>query len=680
MSKGSTEAEGNHFGGTVLATLAAFAALGPASAVAQVESVTVSKGYAYIQTGVGTVMLDPASNNYSFDADVNGTNISGIAAPTLSGPVNTASLGTQWNGGVLKYSAGDHGWRSGSSANDFGFSTKSILDSAFGNGNYTFTVNGTPVILALTGEAYPNIPIVTLTGGSWANGKYVVDPAQPVTLTTNAFTAYGGKADDRIMLAALQPGFTIPFQEVAPWNCSWLTPVGICQFAGSVPAKTATYTIPANTLVAGQEYMAIASFAKVVDRNGTALPGVTTLAYYQIHTQFTIKAQAPVFPMTVTKDIGPTVSNATANIQFRPQDVGTTGAVYAFFVAPSTKVLNAATMEKSAVLGTRPKGAEKDASVQCVLAQLNSSGQLQAVSASNLQAYVTGVLSGQGQAVTMLNNTLTANIAGSALYVGYGQNALNMLSAGLNRRAVTVPGSVACDPEAPEAGWWWNTAEGGRGYSIEVSGNHIFFASYLYDVSGRATWLVASGNTSLDGSLFTGNLESYANGQTLSGAYRAPGAPGNPGAITLAFNDARHGTMTWPGGSLAIERFNIVPNGLNLEKQANQPESGWWWNPSESGRGYFLEWQGGQLFMAGYMYDDQGNPIWYLGTNTTPNAQSFSGSWAQYGNGQTLTGTYRPASAVNANVAPVTITFQGSENALMTLPGGRSTTIRRFRF
>jgi hypothetical protein len=523
--------------------------------------------------------------------------------------------------------------------------------------------------------------MVTLTGGSWANGKYVIDPAQPVTITTNTFTAYGGKADDRIFVGALRPGFTLPFQEIAPWSCSWIAPIGVSQSAGAVPAKTASFTIPANTFVAGQEYMGIASFTKVVDRNGTQ-PGITTVAAYAIETHFTIKAQAPVFPMTVNANIGPTVSNATANIQFRPQDVGSTGSVYTFFVAPSTKVLNAATMEKSAALAVRPKGAEKDASVQCVLAQLNSNGQLQAVSASNLQAYVTGVLSGQGQAVSLLNNVATANIAGTALYVGYGQSALDMLTAGLNRRAVTVPGQVQCDPEAPETGWWWNTAEGGRGYSIEVAGNHIFYASYLYDVSGRATWLVASGNTSLDGSLFTGNLEAYAQGQTLGGAYRAPGAPTNPGPLTLAFNDARHGTMTWPGGTLAIERFNIVPDGLNAQKRDGQPEAGWWWNPSESGRGFFLEWQGGELFMAGYMYDDNGQPIWYLGTNTTPstNLQSFSANWWQFGNGVTLTGAYKPAQQVNANVAPVTITFQGSENAIMTLPNGRTTNIRRFRF
>ena len=46
----------------------------------------------------------------------------------------------------------------------------------------------------------------------------------------------------------------------------------------------------------------------------------------------------------------------------------------------------------------------------------------------------------------------------------------------------------------------------------------------------------------------------------------------------------------------------------------------------------------------------------------------------------TLTGAYQPAQQVNNNVGPVSITFQGSENAIMTLPGGRTTAIRRFRF
>jgi hypothetical protein len=60
--------------------------------------------------------------------------------------------------------------------------------------------------------------------------------------------------------------------------------------------------------------------------------------------------------------------------------------------------------------------------------------------------------------------------------------------------------------------------------------------------------------------------------------------------------------------------------------------------------------------------------------------QGYSNVWQLYGNGQTLTGPYRAPSAVNPSVAPVTIQFSGAETGLMTLPNGRTTAIRRFRF
>jgi hypothetical protein len=255
-----------------------------------------------------------------------------------------------------------------------------------------------------------------------------------------------------------------------------------------------------------------------------------------------------------------------------------------------------------------------------------------------------------------------------------------MLSGGTNRSVVSVPGTRECKPQAPQTGWWWNTAEGGRGYSIEVQGNHIFYAAFLYDDAGRSNWYVATGSTSLDGSLFTGDLLAVSNGQALGGPYRAPSAARSVGPFTLAFSDASNGTMIWPGGTVAIERFNIVTNGLAAVPRPNQPESGWWWNPNESGRGFFIEWQDGSADLAGYMYDDNGNPVWYLSVQPTPNITAFSGSWWLYGGGQSLMGTYRPATRINENVAPVTITFTSATTATMTLPNGRTTSLQRHRF
>src|SRR5205085_764508 len=120
--------------------------------------------------------------------------------------------------------------------------------------------------------------------------------------------------------------------------------------------------------------------------------------------------------------------------------------------------------------------------------------------------------------------------------------------------------------------------------------------------------------------------------------------------------------------------------------QPAPPQTGWWWNPLEdgrgfsievrgnniffasflydvSGRGFFMEWQNGWLDIAGYMYDDNGNSVWYLTVDQLKGAtnQSFGNNWWSYANGQTLTGAWKPNTRINANVAPLSITFSGPD-------------------
>ena len=399
-------------------------------------------------------------------------------------------------------------------------------------------------------------------------------------------------------------------------------------------------------------------------------------------------AVTPVFPMVVTGSITPTVANINAAIQYRPQDVGSTGSVYVFALAPANLVTNAAvSLDKHIGPVARGSGSNaKETPVACVLAQLTAGGQLTAATAGSLQAYLTGVLGSQGASIAVLNNISTALVQGSVFYVGYGANSLAAINGGINRSVVTVPGTLTCQPQAPETGWWWNKNEGGRGFSIEAQGNHLFMAGYLYDVSGRATWTISGGLNSLDGSLYNSTLATYSNGQTLTGSYRAPGVTGSPGPITLSFTDARNGTLIWPGGSIPIERFDSIlpPLPSGTPAPAFEPEDGWWWNAGttdnhESGRGYFMEFKNKFAFIAGYMYDASGNPLWYLSSGNMPAEPTFQGNWSQFAGGQTLTGTYKaPGPAVPSGA--LYIQFQDAQNAMLTLPDGRVIPITRFRF
>lgn len=635
---------------------------------AQISHVTVSKHIGHVQTSATTVIVDPFppgpgyGGPYGFSAQVLGQNIGGITAPTFNGPINFGAVGSWYNNGRLAYDTEDGVWNAGAQGNNWGSPTLADLNSKFPNGTYTMTVNGANIPLVLSGDAYPNVPQFTLAGGSWVGGKYVIDPGKALTITTNVFTAYNSNVSGVMVLGGDRMNHMVQGAD----------------FVAS-PAFMTT-TIPANTFTAGEEYEAFAGFQAIVNLRLGALPGTYSSARYETYTIVTIKAEAPVFPMTVTGSIGPVTSTVTANIQYRPQDLGTTGSVYAFAVAPATSVLAASTKDVPfPALGHAVGPDGRKAEVACVIAQLNASGQLQAVSAASMRAYVTGVLSSQGAAVAILAGVPSSNISGATFYVGYGTSAAAMLAGGINRRVIAAPGSLVCDPGPPQAGWWWNTAEGGRGYSVEVQGRNIFYAAFLYDESGRSKWYVATGPTSIDGALYTGDLLEARGGQTLTGTYRAPSISA-VGTITLAFGNLTSGTMTWPGGTVAIERFNIVANGVNTAPAANQPENGWWWSPAESGRGFFIEWQGNTADLAGYMYDDAGNPVWYLAVYATPDIASFTGNWWTYANGQTLTGAYRPATRTSDAFAPVAIRFNSSTTATMTLPGGRQLELQRHRF
>jgi len=127
--------------------------------------------------------------------------------------------------------------------------------------------------LNLTGDAYPNDPILTLSGGSWSGGKYLIDPSQALTITTNAFSGYGSHPDDIVRLAV--EGIT-----------------DIFQFHSDVPGTNfLTFTVPAFSFTGGQEYHAAGVFDALVDVNPkAALPDSINAAFYEVATILVIRA------------------------------------------------------------------------------------------------------------------------------------------------------------------------------------------------------------------------------------------------------------------------------------------------------------------------------------------------------------------------------------------------------
>ncbi|MDA8384498.1 MAG: hypothetical protein M0037_15860, partial [Betaproteobacteria bacterium] len=135
------------------------------------------------------------------------------------------------------------------------------------------------------------------------------------------------------------------------------------------------------------------------------------------------------------------------------------------------------------------------------------------------------------------------------------------------------------------------------------------------------------------------------------------------------------------------QRFAAIPGGSTDAQPAGTAQTGWWYDATEPGTGYSIEIQfnanypSGYMFMASYMYDASGNPVWYLSEGPMTTATTYQGTWAQFGGGVTLTGPYSAASVVDSNLGPVTLQFTSATTAELTLPGASAPIpLTRFAF
>lgn len=237
------------------------------------------------------------------------------------------------------------------------------------------------------------------------------------------------------------------------------------------------------------------------------------------------------------------------------------------------------------------------------------------------------------------------------------------------------------NPLLIQTGYWWNPAEGGRGFTIErnVTSGNMFVAAYLYAADGAPMWYSA-GPATMNAYVFTAPLTAYQGGQTLGGAWQAPSTGTSPGNLVIDFTDTQNATLTWPGGTIPITRFAFESGGLSAPASVTQPQPGYWYNPAEPGRGYTIEVQDNTAFIAAYMYDASGNPVWYAsGPVALTSGNTYQGELAEFSGGQTLTGMYQAPTGV-ANAGNITIQFSSPTVGTLTLPDGNQIPIQRFAF
>jgi len=305
-----------------------------------------------------------------------------------------------------------------------------------------------------------------------------------------------------------------------------------------------------------------------------------------------------------------------ASVKFRAQDVG--NPIYVFGYVPAALVSGLARKDGAA----------------CVLAQLSSSGAPQQASASNLQGYVSNVVSTQGQAVSVLNNVASTSVAGSTFCVGTAGSSADAVSTSNSSCVATVPslasGGATCLPPGssvtvsanspgPLSGLWWNPNESGWGIDFTQRRDIVFAAWYTYDASGNPKWYVAP-HCQLPAAGASGTCTETVyevNGPTFFGTPFNVGAKQvtTAGSVQLTFTDANSGSMTYTVASVAR---TVSIGRLMFPTATTAPPIDYtdlWWNPNESGWGLEITQQFGVMFLAWYVYDSAGKPMWYVASN-----------------------------------------------------------------
>jgi hypothetical protein len=112
-------------------------------------------------------------------------------------------------------------------------------------------------------------------------------------------------------------------------------------------------------------------------------------------------------------------------------------------------------------------------------------------------------------------------------------------------------------PFVPESGWWWNPAEPGIGYAIEVQGDRLMAGLLHFDTNGVARWSMAEGPMT-DARTFDGTIVMFGNGQRPGSSHRLPDQVRVLGSVSISFLDASRAVLRLPNGRLIdIARFRF---------------------------------------------------------------------------------------------------------------------------
>jgi hypothetical protein len=234
-----------------------------------------------------------------------------------------------------------------------------------------------------------------------------------------------------------------------------------------------------------------------------------------------------------------------------------------------------------------------------------------------------------------------------------------------------APGTFTASANAPGAlsGLWWNPVESGWGIDFTQRRNVIFAAWYTYDAFGNPKWYVAS-NCAMPGAGVTSGTCSGAlyevNGPTFFGGAFDPNAVNvvTAGTLSVNFTDASSASMTYTVES-QTRTVTIARQVFASGAAPGVDYTDLWWNPGESGWGMAITQQASVMFLAWYVYDSSGKPVWYVASNCAVSGSGCSGTLYRT-TGPAFGPTFDASNVQLFTVGSVTLTFGDADHGTLS--------------
>ena len=206
----------------------------------------------------------------------------------------------------------------------------------------------------------------------------------------------------------------------------------------------------------------------------------------------------------------------------------------------------------------------------------------------------------------------------SVYETGFNQTNTTLFSTTLGNNPVSNCSVNSNNSIQPTNGLWWNPNRSGNGTDMYFLDDRLIYVLYTALENRSPTWYITGAEDYFQNNQAYNDLDKHSfNGPFSTSSPRNVNKVGDSFTTLIDVNHAIQ-TRTINGQFSAdlLEVFNF-DNNVTTEQR-----TGLWYNPSEDGWGKTIGTQGNTEVVVSYLYDNNGQPYWLIGTgsnNTTDN-------------------------------------------------------------